>query len=83
ERGINVQEDSITVVGVGDMAGDVFGNGLLMSDKLQLVAAFNHLHIFIDPNPNPATSFVERQRMFELPRSAWTDYDTSIMSEGG
>lgn len=83
ERGINVQEDSITVVGVGDMAGDVFGNGLLMSDKLQLVAAFNHLHIFIDPNPNPATSFVERQRMFDLPRSAWTDYDTSIMSEGG
>ncbi|WP_339473207.1 NAD-glutamate dehydrogenase [Pseudomonas fluorescens] len=83
ERGINVQEDSITVVGVGDMAGDVFGNGLLMSDKLQLVAAFNHLHIFIDPNPNPATSFVERQRLFDLPRSAWTDYDTSIMSEGG
>ncbi|MCF5703327.1 NAD-glutamate dehydrogenase [Pseudomonas syringae] len=83
ERGINVQEDSITVVGVGDMAGDVFGNGLLMSDKLQLVAAFNHMHIFIDPNPNPATSFVERQRMFDLPRSAWTDYDTSIMSEGG
>ncbi|MDR9865315.1 MULTISPECIES: NAD-glutamate dehydrogenase [Pseudomonas] len=83
ERGINVQEDSITVVGVGDMAGDVFGNGLLMSDKLQLVAAFNHMNIFIDPNPNPATSFVERQRMFDLPRSAWTDYDTSIMSEGG
>lgn len=83
ERGINVQEDSITVVGVGDMAGDVFGNGLLMSDKLQLVAAFNHMHIFIDPNPNPATSFVERQRLFDLPRSAWTDYDTSIMSEGG
>ncbi|AXJ05435.1 NAD-glutamate dehydrogenase [Pseudomonas fluorescens] len=83
ERGINVQEDSITVVGVGDMAGDVFGNGLLMSDKLQLVAAFNHMHIFIDPNPNPATSFVERQRMFDLPRSAWSDYDTSIMSEGG
>ena len=83
ERGINVQEDSITVVGVGDMAGDVFGNGLLMSNKLQLVAAFNHMHIFIDPNPNPATSFVERQRLFDLPRSAWTDYDTSIMSEGG
>ncbi|MBV4518640.1 NAD-glutamate dehydrogenase [Pseudomonas sp. SWRI74] len=83
ERGINVQEDSITVVGVGDMAGDVFGNGLLMSDKLQLVAAFNHLHIFIDPNPNPATSFAERQRMFDLPRSAWSDYDTTIMSEGG
>lgn len=83
ERGINVQEDSITVVGVGDMAGDVFGNGLLMSDKLQLVAAFNHLHIFIDPNPTPANSFAERQRLFDLPRSAWSDYDTSIMSEGG
>ncbi|WP_010173051.1 NAD-glutamate dehydrogenase [Pseudomonas sp. PAMC 25886] len=83
ERGINVQQDSITVVGVGDMAGDVFGNGLLMSDKLQLVAAFNHLHIFIDPNPTPANSFAERQRLFDLPRSAWTDYDTSIMSEGG
>ncbi|WP_095128278.1 NAD-glutamate dehydrogenase [Pseudomonas sp. Irchel s3h14] len=83
ERGINVQEDNITVVGVGDMAGDVFGNGLLMSDKLQLVAAFNHLHIFIDPNPEPANSFAERQRLFDLPRSAWSDYDTSIMSEGG
>lgn len=83
ERGINVQEDPITVIGIGDMAGDVFGNGLLMSDKLKLVAAFNHLHIFIDPNPDPATSFVERKRLFELPRSAWSDYDTSIMSEGG
>ncbi|MER2298195.1 MAG: NAD-glutamate dehydrogenase domain-containing protein, partial [Pseudomonas sp.] len=83
ERGINVQQDPITVIGVGDMAGDVFGNGLLMSDKLQLVAAFNHLHIFIDPNPDPATSFAERKRLFDLPRSAWTDYDTSIMSEGG
>ncbi|WP_313395953.1 NAD-glutamate dehydrogenase domain-containing protein, partial [Pseudomonas sp.] len=83
ERGINVQQDPITVIGVGDMAGDVFGNGLLMSDKLQLVAAFNHLHIFIDPNPDPATSFVERKRLFDLPRSAWSDYDTSIMSEGG
>ncbi|MCQ0166770.1 MULTISPECIES: NAD-glutamate dehydrogenase [Pseudomonas] len=83
ERGINVQQDPITVVGVGDMAGDVFGNGLLMSDKLQLVAAFNHLHIFIDPNPEPASSFAERKRLFDLPRSAWSDYDTSIMSEGG
>ena len=83
ERGINVQQDPITVIGIGDMAGDVFGNGLLMSDKLQLVAAFNHLHIFIDPNPDPASSFAERQRLFDLPRSAWTDYDTSIMSEGG
>jgi glutamate dehydrogenase len=83
ERDINVQQDSISVVGIGDMAGDVFGNGLLMSDKLLLVAAFNHLHIFIDPNPEPANSFVERQRLFDLPRSSWTDYDTSIMSEGG
>jgi glutamate dehydrogenase len=83
ERGVNVQQDNITVVGIGDMAGDVFGNGLLMSDKLQLVAAFNHLHIFIDPNPDAASSFVERQRLFNLPRSAWTDYDASLISEGG
>ncbi|UVJ42627.1 NAD-glutamate dehydrogenase [Pseudomonas sp. LS1212] len=83
ERGINVQEDPTSVVGIGDMAGDVFGNGLLMSDKLQLVAAFNHLHIFIDPNPDPASSFAERKRLFDLPRSAWSDYDTSIMSAGG
>ncbi|MBW0236293.1 NAD-glutamate dehydrogenase [Pseudomonas sp. D1HM] len=83
ERGINVQQDSISVVGVGDMAGDVFGNGLLMSDKLQLVAAFNHLHIFIDPNPEPASSFAERQRLFDLPRSAWSDYNTDLMSAGG
>ncbi|QKZ03749.1 NAD-glutamate dehydrogenase [Pseudomonas eucalypticola] len=83
ERDVNVQQDSISVIGIGDMAGDVFGNGLLMSDKLQLVAAFNHLHIFIDPNPDPATSFAERQRLFDLPRSAWSDYNTAIMSEGG
>ncbi|WNW14170.1 NAD-glutamate dehydrogenase [Pseudomonas sp. DTU_2021_1001937_2_SI_NGA_ILE_001] len=83
ERDINVQQDSITVIGIGDMAGDVFGNGLLMSDKLQLVAAFNHLHIFIDPNPDPASSFAERQRLFNLPRSAWTDYDASLISAGG
>lgn len=83
ELGIDVQKDPITVVGVGDMAGDVFGNGLLMSDTLQLVAAFNHLHIFIDPNPEPAASFAERQRLFNLPRSAWSDYDASLISEGG
>ncbi|MBD8576933.1 NAD-glutamate dehydrogenase [Pseudomonas syringae] len=83
ERDINVQQDSITVIGIGDMAGDVFGNGLLMSDKLKLVAAFNHLHIFIDPNPDPAASFAERQRLFDLPRSAWTDYDASLISAGG
>ncbi|WP_407311222.1 NAD-glutamate dehydrogenase [Pseudomonas sp. nanlin1] len=83
ERGINVQQDLTTVVGIGDMAGDVFGNGLLMSDKLQLVAAFNHLHIFIDPNPDAAASFAERQRLFDLPRSAWTDYNASLISAGG
>ena len=70
ERGINVQTDVISVIGIGDMAGDVFGNGLLMSETLQLVAAFNHLHIFIDPNPDPARSFAERKRLFDLPRSS-------------
>lgn len=83
ERGINVQTDVISVIGIGDMAGDVFGNGLLMSETLQLVAAFNHLHIFIDPNPDPARSFIERKRLFDLPRSSWTDYDVSLISEGG
>ena len=83
ERGIDVQQDSISVIGIGDMAGDVFGNGLLLSDKLQMVAAFNHLHIFIDPNPDAASSFVERQRLFDLPRSSWTDYDASLISAGG
>jgi len=83
ERGINVQTDPITVIGIGDMAGDVFGNGLLMSRTLQLVAAFNHLHIFIDPDPDPAVSFAERQRLFEMPRSSWADYDASLISAGG
>src|SRR5690606_2158970 len=83
ERGIDVQQDNVTVIGIGDMAGDVFGNGLLQSQSLQLVAAFNHLHIFIDPNPDPARSYVERKRLFELPRSSWADYDASLISEGG
>ena len=83
ERGIDVQKDPITVIGIGDMAGDVFGNGLLLSDQLQLVAAFNHLHIFIDPNPDAANSFAERKRLFELPRSSWADYDAKLISEGG
>ena len=83
ERDLNVQTDHTTVIGIGDMAGDVFGNGLLLSDKLQLVAAFNHLHIFIDPNPDAAKSFVERKRLFELPRSSWADYDASLISAGG
>ncbi|MCR9279484.1 MAG: NAD-glutamate dehydrogenase [Pseudomonadaceae bacterium] len=83
ERDIDVQQDSISVIGIGDMSGDVFGNGLLSSESLLLVAAFNHLHIFIDPDPDPATSFAERKRLFEMPRSSWTDYDRSLMSAGG
>jgi glutamate dehydrogenase len=83
ERGIDVQKQSVTVIGIGDMAGDVFGNGLLLSEQLQLVAAFNHQHIFIDPHPDPAQSFAERQRLFRLPRSSWADYDASLISEGG
>ncbi|MDP3814732.1 NAD-glutamate dehydrogenase [Pseudomonas sp.] len=83
ERGIDVQKDNVTVIGIGDMAGDVFGNGLLLSESLQMVAAFNHMHIVIDPNPDAAKSFVERQRLFDLPRSSWADYDTQLISEGG
>ncbi|MDT4825973.1 NAD-specific glutamate dehydrogenase [compost metagenome] len=83
ERGIDVQKDHITVIGIGDMAGDVFGNGMLLSDKLQVVAAFNHMHIFIDPNPDSASSFAERKRLFDLPRSSWADYDAKLISEGG
>ncbi|HLA31375.1 MAG TPA: NAD-glutamate dehydrogenase, partial [Pseudomonas sp.] len=83
EMGIDVQKDLTTVIGIGDMAGDVFGNGLLLSDKLQMVAAFNHMHIFIDPNPDAAKSFVERKRLFDLPRSSWADYDASLISAGG
>lgn len=83
ELGINVDETDITVVGVGDLAGDVFGNGMLMSKHLKLVAAYNHLHIFLDPNPDPALSFEERKRMFNLPRSSWEDYNPSLISAGG
>ncbi|MBS99798.1 MAG: NAD-glutamate dehydrogenase [Oceanospirillaceae bacterium] len=83
ELGLDTQTQSFSVVGIGDMAGDVFGNGMLMSEHIQLVAAFNHLHIFIDPDPDEAASFAERQRMFELPRSSWADYDESLISKGG
>ena len=83
ESGVNVLEDEFTVAGIGDMSGDVFGNGMLYTDKIKLVAAFNHMHIFIDPNPDPVRSFAERKRLFELPRSTWRDYDTSLISEGG
>ncbi len=83
EMGLDTQADDFTVVGIGDMSGDVFGNGMLLSKHIKLIAAFNHLHIFIDPNPDPATSFKERQRLFALPRSSWSDYDRSILSRGG
>lgn len=81
--GKDIQTTPFTVVGIGDMAGDVFGNGMLLSPEIQLVAAFNHMHIFLDPNPDTASSFAERKRMFELPRSTWEDYDASIISTGG
>ena len=83
EMGINPAEDEFTAIGIGDMGGDVFGNGLLCSEKTRLVAAFNHIHIFIDPEPDAAKSYKERKRLFEMPRSAWTDYDTKLISKGG
>lgn len=83
ELGRDTQSETFTAVGIGDMSGDVFGNGLLRSDKTVLVAAFDHRHIFLDPNPNPEKSFAERQRLFDLPRSSWDDYDKTLISEGG
>jgi glutamate dehydrogenase len=83
ERGIDCQTEDFTCVGIGDMSGDVFGNGMLLSEHTRLVAAFDHRDIFIDPSPDAATSFEERRRLFELPRSSWADYDTSLVSEGG
>lgn len=83
EMGKDIQTTDFTVVGIGDMAGDVFGNGMLLSKHIRLVAAFNHMHIFIDPNPDAKTSFNERKRLFELPRSSWTDYKQELISEGG
>jgi glutamate dehydrogenase len=83
EMGIDVQTQPILVAGCGDMSGDVFGNGMLLSKAIKLVAAFDHRHIFLDPDPDPATSWIERQRLFALPRSSWADYDTSLLSEGG
>ena len=83
EMGVDTQSEPFTVVGIGDMSGDVFGNGMLLSERIRLIAAFNHRHIFIDPDPDPAASFAERQRLFALPRSGWNDYDTSRLSAGG
>ncbi len=83
ELGTDIQKTPFTVVGIGDMSGDVFGNGMLLSKFIRLKAAFNHLHIFLDPDPDPAASFRERKRLFALPRSSWTDYDASLISRGG
>ncbi|HEX8525571.1 NAD-glutamate dehydrogenase [Allosphingosinicella sp.] len=83
EIGIDVQSDPIRVAGVGDMSGDVFGNGMLLSKAIKLVAAFDHRHIFIDPDPDPGRSWAERKRLFELPRSSWADYEKSLISKGG
>jgi glutamate dehydrogenase len=83
ELGKDIQSEPFTVVGVGDMSGDVFGNGMLLSKQTKLLAAFDHRHIFLDPNPDVAASWEERDRMFKLPRSSWDDYDRSKISKGG
>ncbi len=82
ELGIDPAEHPFTVTGIGDMSGDVFGNGMLYTRRLRLLAAFDHRHLFLDPDPDPATSFAERKRLFEIPGSSWGDYDRSILSEG-
>ncbi|MCB1761710.1 MAG: NAD-glutamate dehydrogenase, partial [Gammaproteobacteria bacterium] len=83
ELGIDIQHQDFRVIGIGDMSGDVFGNGLLLSPHIKLVGAFNHMHIFLDPNPDPECSFKERARLFALPRSGWSDYDRQLISPGG
>ena len=83
EMGVDTQAKDFTCVGIGDMSGDVFGNGMLCSEHIRLLAAFDHRDIFIDPSPDPAASFAERQRLFDLPRSSWQDYETALISEGG
>lgn len=83
DLGIDYLNEPFTAVGIGDMSGDVFGNGLLLSDKVKLLAAFDHRHVFLDPSPDPAVSFAERKRLFEKPRSSWADYDPALISKGG
>jgi glutamate dehydrogenase len=83
EFGIDPAQEDFTVIGIGDMAGDVFGNGMLLSPHIKLIGAFNHLHIFLDPDPDAEKSFAERKRLFDLPRSSWSDYDTKLISPGG
>ncbi|HEY3902787.1 MAG TPA: NAD-glutamate dehydrogenase [Streptosporangiaceae bacterium] len=81
--GVNIAATDFTVVGIGDMSGDVFGNGMLLSEHIKLVAAFDHRHVFIDPDPDAALGFAERRRLFDLPRSSWADYDAGLISAGG
>lgn len=83
EMDMNIHTTDFTVVGIGDMSGDVFGNGMMLSDHIKLIAAFNHLHIFVDPEPDPKQSYDERVRLFNLPRSSWSDYDKKLISKGG
>ncbi|MGH3752789.1 MAG: NAD-glutamate dehydrogenase [Pseudonocardiaceae bacterium] len=83
ELGIDTRTEDVTVVGIGDMSGDVFGNGMLCSEHIRLLAAFDHRHVFVDPDPDPASSYAQRRRLFELPRSSWDDYDRSLISAGG
>jgi len=83
EIGLDPEKEPITAIGIGDMSGDVFGNGMLLSKTMSLLAAFDHRHIFLDPRPDPAASWKERKRLFELPRSSWEDYDRSLISAGG
>lgn len=82
-NGLNIESESVSAVGVGDMSGDVFGNGMLLSQNIALKAAFNHMHIFIDPNPDVKTSWKERKRLFDIPRSQWVDYSEKALSKGG
>lgn len=83
DLGIDESRDDFTCVGIGDMSGDVFGNGMLLSKHIRLVAAFNHRHVFVDPDPDAQTSWQERRRLFDLPRSSWSDYDAALISDGG
>ena len=82
ELGLDPATEPFTAAGIGDMSGDVFGNGMLYTDRIRLLAAFDHRHVFVDPDPDPATSFAERKRLYETPGSSWGDYDTSILAEG-